>query len=133
LSCRQPAQFLDFELHADSRHRLPEDNVRRFRNRQHGLRDQWRAGTIDLDDVDARVGAPGSLMPSMRTRGVCATRHRPFSIRAASSGPNRLRAPRIPDLERMHLGVPDNTKWNDDRLSGETVARQPGSAHRSRS
>jgi formylglycine-generating enzyme required for sulfatase activity len=31
--------------------------VRRFRNRLRGLRDRWRAGTIDLDDVDARVGA----------------------------------------------------------------------------
>jgi hypothetical protein len=57
LSSRQSAQFLGFELHADGRRRLPEDNVRRFRNRLRGLCDQWRAGTIDLDDVDARVGA----------------------------------------------------------------------------
>jgi hypothetical protein len=31
--------------------------VRRFRNRLRDLRDQWQAGTIDIDDVDARVGA----------------------------------------------------------------------------
>jgi formylglycine-generating enzyme required for sulfatase activity len=36
---------------------LPEDNVRRFRNRLRGLRDRWRVGTIGLDDLDARVGA----------------------------------------------------------------------------
>jgi RNA-directed DNA polymerase len=57
LPCSAPAQFLGFELHADGRRRLPEDNVRRFRNRLRGLRDRWRAGTINLDDVDARVSA----------------------------------------------------------------------------
>ena len=57
LSCSEPAQFLGFELHADGRRRLPEDNVRRFRNRLRGLRDRWQAGTISPNDVDARVGA----------------------------------------------------------------------------
>jgi len=57
LSCREPAQFLGFELHPHGWRRLPEDNLRRFRNRLRGLRDRWRAGTIGLDDVDARVGA----------------------------------------------------------------------------
>jgi len=57
LSCTEPSQFLGFELRADGRRCLPEDNVRRFRNRLRGLRDQWRAGTIEFRDVDARVGA----------------------------------------------------------------------------
>ena len=57
LSCSEPAQFLGFELHAGGRRRLPEDSVRRFRNRLRGLRDRWQAGTIGLDDVAARVGA----------------------------------------------------------------------------
>jgi hypothetical protein len=57
LPCNRPSQFLGFELHADGRRRLPDDNVRRFRNRLRGLRDQWRAGTIGLDAVDARVTA----------------------------------------------------------------------------
>jgi hypothetical protein len=57
LSCGEPAQFLGFELHADGRRRLPEDNVRRFRNRLRGLRDRWRAGTIRLGAVDTCVGA----------------------------------------------------------------------------
>jgi RNA-directed DNA polymerase len=56
-SSSEPAQFLGFELHAGGRRRLPEDNVRRFRNRLRGLRDQWRAGAIDLHDVNARVRA----------------------------------------------------------------------------
>ncbi len=55
--CGEPAQFLGFMLHCDGRRRLPEDNVRRFRNRLRGLRDQWRAGTIDIKEVDARVAA----------------------------------------------------------------------------
>ena len=57
LSCSGPAQFLGFELHADGRRRLPEDNVRRFRNRLRGLRDRSRVGTIGRKDVDARVRA----------------------------------------------------------------------------
>lgn len=52
-----PAQFLGFELHAGGHRRLPEDNVRRFRNRLRGLRDQWRAGTVARADIDARIGA----------------------------------------------------------------------------
>jgi len=57
MSCSEPAQFLGFELHAHGWRRLPEDNLRRFRNRLRGLRDRWHAGTIGLDDVEARVSA----------------------------------------------------------------------------
>ena len=57
LSCADPSQFLGFELYADGRRRLPEDNVRRFHNRLRGLRDQWRAGTIGFGDVNSRVVA----------------------------------------------------------------------------
>lgn len=56
-SCREPAQFLGFVLHDGGHRRLPEDNVRRFRNRLRGLRDQWRAGTIEVNAADVRVGA----------------------------------------------------------------------------
>ncbi len=56
-SCSEPAQFLGIVLHDDGQRRLPEDSVRRFRNRLRGLRDQWRAGSIDIGDVDARVRA----------------------------------------------------------------------------
>ena len=51
------AQFLGYELHADGARSLPEDNVRRFRNRLRGLRDQWRAGTVGSGDVEPRVRA----------------------------------------------------------------------------
>jgi retron-type reverse transcriptase len=57
LPCAEPSQFLGLELHGDGRRRLPDDNVRRFRNRLRGFRDQWRTGTIGFDDVKARVGA----------------------------------------------------------------------------
>lgn len=53
----EPATFLGFELWPDGRRRLPEDNVRRFRNRLRGLRDRWRAGTIDEEAVRRRVEA----------------------------------------------------------------------------
>ncbi len=39
------------------RRRLPEDNVRRFRNRLRGPRDRWLSGTIDQAAVRARVTA----------------------------------------------------------------------------
>ena len=53
---REPATFLGYALQP-GRRRLPEDNVRRFRNRLRGLRDRWRAGTIDAAHVTARVEA----------------------------------------------------------------------------
>jgi retron-type reverse transcriptase len=53
----QPTTFLGYELLPGGHRRLPEDNVRRFRNRLRGLRDQWRAGTVTLDEVQHRVGA----------------------------------------------------------------------------
>ncbi|HEY1243989.1 MAG TPA: RNA-directed DNA polymerase [Hyphomicrobiaceae bacterium] len=56
-STREPATFLGFELHADGRRSLPEDNVRRFRNRLRGLRDGGRAGNIGPADVEVRVRA----------------------------------------------------------------------------
>ena len=40
---REPACFLGYVLHPGGR-RLPEENVRRFRNRLRGMRDRWRAG-----------------------------------------------------------------------------------------
>ncbi len=52
-----PAQFLGYVLHADGTRTLPEDNIRRFRNRLRALRDQWRTGAIGRDQVDARVSA----------------------------------------------------------------------------
>jgi len=55
--CAAPATFLGFELHADGRRRLPEGNVRRFRNRLRGLRDRWRAGTINGMEVAQQVNA----------------------------------------------------------------------------
>jgi RNA-directed DNA polymerase len=55
-SCADPSQFLGFELYPDGLRRLPEDNVQRFRNRLRGLRDKWRAGSIERAAVDARIG-----------------------------------------------------------------------------
>ena len=51
------ATFLGFELHADGGRSLPEVNIRRFRNRLRGLRDQYRAGTIGLGDAEPRIRA----------------------------------------------------------------------------
>jgi retron-type reverse transcriptase len=52
-----PSQFLGFDLLSCGRRRLPEDNVRRFRNRLRGLRDQWRTQTIARADTDAKIRA----------------------------------------------------------------------------
>ena len=51
----EAASFLGFVLLPDGRRRLPEENVRRFRNRLRGLRDRWRAGTVEADEVRRRV------------------------------------------------------------------------------
>ena len=52
-----PAEFLGYVLLPGGRRRLPEANVRRFRNRLRGLRDRWRAGTVGRAEVEQRVTA----------------------------------------------------------------------------
>ncbi len=51
------ADFLGFTLLKGGIRRLPEDSVRRFRNRLRGLRDRWRAGRAEPGEIVARVGA----------------------------------------------------------------------------
>ncbi len=53
----EPAQFLGFVLLPGGYRRLPDENVRRFRNRLRGLRDRWRAGAVTRAAVDGRVRA----------------------------------------------------------------------------
>lgn len=53
----EPAVFLGLVLMAKDWRRLPEDSVRRFRNRLRGLRDRWRAGTVSVADIEQRVRA----------------------------------------------------------------------------
>jgi retron-type reverse transcriptase len=68
LPTAEPTAFLGFVLSPDvadagrrpvtrGHRRLPEDNVRRFRNRLRGLRDRWRSGTVARDEVEARIQA----------------------------------------------------------------------------
>ena len=51
----EPATFLGFVLLPGGQRRLPEENVRRFRNRLRGLRDRWRCGTVTKEEVMRRV------------------------------------------------------------------------------
>ena len=53
----QDSTFLGYMLCGEGHRRLPEDNLRRFRNRLRGLRDRWRAGTVDTDEVQQRVAS----------------------------------------------------------------------------
>ena len=55
LSNREPSPFLGFVLLPGGYRRLPEENVRRFRNRLRGLRDRWRCGTVTQEEVVRRV------------------------------------------------------------------------------
>lgn len=55
LPTSEPAPFLGFVLMPGGWRRLPEDNVRRFRNRLRGMMDRWRHGTLARDDVQRRV------------------------------------------------------------------------------
>jgi len=56
-STAAPTIFLGYELYRNGRRRLPEANVRRFRNRLRGMRDRYRSGTIAMDAVEQRVRA----------------------------------------------------------------------------
>ena len=53
----EPARFLGFILFPGGGRRLPEDNVRRFRNRLRGLRDRWRAGSVETHAVVQRINS----------------------------------------------------------------------------
>ena len=55
--CAVAGQFLGFVLLPGGRRRLPEENVRRFRNRLRGLRQRWRAGTVSDEEVNQRLQA----------------------------------------------------------------------------
>ena len=55
LPTSETTPFLGFVLLPDGRRRLPEENVRRFRNRLRGLRDRWRQGTVTREEVQVRV------------------------------------------------------------------------------
>jgi retron-type reverse transcriptase len=57
VASQEPATFLGYTLLPGGGRRLPEDNVRRFRNRLRGFRDRWSAGTADLDTVRQHVDA----------------------------------------------------------------------------
>lgn len=56
-SCAESARFLGLELLPGGQRRLPEEAVRRFRNRLRGLRDRWRAGTVNEEEVRQRIQA----------------------------------------------------------------------------
>jgi RNA-directed DNA polymerase len=51
----QPSEFLGFVLGERGLRRLPEGNVRRFRNRLRSLRDGFRAGRVPKEEVMQRV------------------------------------------------------------------------------
>ena len=54
---KESAEFLGFVLLPGGLRRLPDANVRRFRNRLRSLRDRWRQGTVTREEVERRVGA----------------------------------------------------------------------------
>ena len=51
ISTEAPATFLGFVLLRGGWRRLPEENVRRFRNRLRSLRDRYHSGSVDLDQA----------------------------------------------------------------------------------
>ena len=53
----EPAVFLGLVLLPGGRWRLPDENVRRFRNRLRSLRARWRHGTVDRKEVERRIEA----------------------------------------------------------------------------
>ncbi|MBL8424303.1 MAG: RNA-directed DNA polymerase [Candidatus Accumulibacter phosphatis] len=53
----EPSAFLGLVVMSGNRRALPEENVRRFRNRLRSLRDRWRAGTVTQEEVEQRVGS----------------------------------------------------------------------------
>ena len=88
LPTAEPAAFLGFVLLPDGQRRLPEDNVRRFRNRLRSLRDRWQAGTVETDEVRRRVASWIAHAEHANTR-----RLRRSIFRAMRFGPAREPGP----------------------------------------
>ena len=53
----EPTAFLGYVLLPDGRRRLPEDNVRRFRNRLRSMRDRVRSGTMTAEEARPRIAS----------------------------------------------------------------------------
>ena len=86
LPTSEPASFLGYVLMPGGWRRLPEDNVRRFRNRLRGMMDRWRQGTLAKEDVQQRV----------RSWSAHATHANTWRLRQAIFRAARLRAARSP-------------------------------------
>ena len=91
LDTREPASFLGLVLLPGGYRRLPEDNVRRFRNRLRGLHDRWRAGTVEREEVIQRV----------RSWIAHAEHAHTWRLRQAIFRAVRFRAVREPDRPRV--------------------------------
>ena len=101
VSTMEPAKFLGFMLEPDGYRRLPDENVRRFRNRLRALRDRWRAGSIQIDEVERRVEAWIAHAEHAAT----------WRLREAIFRGGMFDPARIPDF---HDG-PSDPKWKPDR------------------
>jgi len=93
----EPARFLGLELHPGGLRRLPEENVRRFRNRLRGLRDRWRAKRVGREEAVCRVN---SWVAHARHANTLRLRHAIFRggwfdpyFDPAAPGPGRPPAP----------------------------------------
>ncbi len=69
-STAEPATFLGFELHADGRRRLPEAHVDLFASRLRGMRQQFRRGLIDREEVGRRINGWLGHAGQAHTRGL---------------------------------------------------------------
>ena len=86
LPTSEPASFLGYVLMPGGWRRLPEDNVRRFRNRLRGMMDRWRQGTLAKEDIQQRV----------RSWSTHAAHANTWRLRQAIFRAARLRAARSP-------------------------------------
>ena len=116
---RGAATFLGFVLLPGRRRWLPEDNVRRFRNRLRGLRDRWRAGTVAGSEVQCRVTSWIAHAEHADT-----WRLRQSIFRAGGSiRPGGLAAPLIPGVARRFLE--QQTDEPPVRQPQQELAREP--------
>ena len=78
----EPSTFLGYVLLPDGRRRLPEDNVRRFRNRLRSMRDRLRTGTMTPEETRPRIASWVAHARHANTR-----RLRRALLRGRPSGP----------------------------------------------
>lgn len=116
----EPATFLGYILSPKGR-RLPDENVTRFLGRLRSLRDRWRAGTVNEEEVRQRVSAWIAHAEFADTEALMATIFRDGWFDPAAGKRDRSKARRV--VRGGALWCASSCRSASGRCGGTTIHR----------